>query len=673
MADASKLLELAKEKYEISAPEEKLFRDTVNGEMADYSAKDTKAKDPAEADGWRDERILRASRIAWLCTDKQASQLITHRGIVVKGARIDEEFNLEAAKVPFPLWFEQCKFTANINFRHMHTAALYMQGTHTGTLWADGLTVEGSVHLRTNFIAKGEVCLCDAQIGRNLDCDNSLFINSSGKALSADRLRVEGCVYCRKGFTAEGEVCLLDAQIGGSLECIGGRFLNRNGKALLGDRLKIGGSVFLREGFRAEGEVRLVGAMIGGDLDCDKGQFINERGKALSADRLKVEGGVYFRKGFKAEGEVCLFDAQIGGGLDCIGGCFVNRDEKALSADRLKIEGSIFLREHFTAEGEVRLLSAAVGGDLDCGKGQFINKDGKALNADGLKVKGHVFLRKGFMADGTVSFVGATVDKHFSLYSIDSPELMTLDLATANVGTLHDKEDGWPPQKHLILHGFEYKEISHESPSNSKTRIDWLRRQDSFWPQPYEQLAKVLRESGDDTGAKDVLIAKNKDKAQRTRLTRAQWLWYHLLGPLIGYGYKPLRAVPIAIGIVLLGWILFGAGYSSGLITPPGDSAYTTTEKFPVPDPGDRTRGISTVYPVFNSLVYSIDVFVPVVDFHQAEHWLPNANRGSKLTKIGPWPLHTGGLLLFWLWVETVFGWVISTLFIVSLTGLVRT
>jgi hypothetical protein len=260
-----------------------------------------------------------------------------------------------------------------------------------------------------------------------------------------------------------------------------------------------------------------------------------------------------------------------------------------------------------------------------------------------------------------------------------STERLWLDLRHANIHALRDEKQSWPENGRLFLHGLLYDEIHNKAPRDANSRIDWIRRQcdlrghSDFWPQPYEQLAKVLRGSGDDAGAKDVLIAKNKDKAERTKLTRAQWVWYHLLGPLIGYGYKPLRAVPIAIGIVLLGWILFGAGYSSGLITPPGDSAYTTTEKFPVPDPGNRTRGISTAYPVFNSLVYSLDVFVPVVDFNQAEHWLPNANRGSKLIKIGPWPLHTGGLLLFWLWVETVLGWVISTLFLAGLTGIVRT
>lgn len=626
MVDVSDLPQLAKEKFgDLTEAEEKLFRDIVNGNMADYSAKNPKDNDPKEADGWGDNRVLRASRIAWLCTDKRASKLVTHRGIRIKGARINEEFDLEDAKVQFPLYSALCRFMANINFRNAHMAALYMQGTHTGPLSADGLKTDGPVFFRNGFKAEGEISLIAATVGGNLVCDCGQFLYKNARAINADGLKVGGYIFLRN-VKAEGEVSLLRARVERNLECDKSKFINNSKAALAADGLHVQGNVFLR-GVRAEGEVRLLGATIGGNLECDNSQFINK-----------------------------------------------NKEGKALSADGLNIGGNVNLRNGFKAEGEVRLPGASVVGDLDCSKGKFINEDRIALFADGLKVCRATFLRCGFKAKGTVSFVGATVEKHFCLGNVDSPEHMTLDLTTANIGTLHDdKIDSWPGPGRLSLHGLEYKNISHESPRASKTRIEWLRLQEGFWPQPYEQLAKVLRESGNDRGAKDVLIAKNKDKTERTKLTRSQWCWYRLLGPRIGYGHRPWLALRWALGFVLVGWFLFAVGYSCGLIAPPGDSAYTTTEKLPVPDPGNESKGISTAYPVFNSLVYSVDVFIPVVDFHQAKYWLPNANRGDKLIKIGPWPLHTGGLLLFWLWTETVLGWVLSTLFVIGFTGLVRT
>ncbi len=469
MDGASELLKLAERKFgKLTAAEKKLFRAAAKGEIADYSPRSKKI-DLANAAKWGPTRVLRADRIAWLCTDKQASQLVTHRGIRSKGARVDEELDLEAAKVPFPLRFEQCKFTADINFQQAHIVALYMPGTHTGPLFADGLKVEGSV--------------------------------------------------------------------------------------------------FLRDGFKAEGEVRMPGATVGGSLSCIKGQFIN-------------------------------------------------KDKKALVADRVKVEGS-------------------------------------------------VFLRGGFRAEGKVSFVAATIYGRFSLSKIDSPAQMTLDLNSAKIGTLHDKEDSWPVPKHLVLHGLEYQDISHKSPRDSKTRIEWVRLQKDFSPQPYEQLAKVLRESGDGAGARDVLVAKNRDKAKRTRLTRTEWFWYRLFGPLVGYGHKPWLAIPLALVIILFGSMFFKGGYSDGLVTPLSESAYAQDNV--------GAQRISEVYPVFNSFVYSMDVFVPVVDLHQAKYWLPNANRGSELVPTSSAALCTGGLLLGWLWFEIACGWVLTTLFLVGLTGLVRT
>ena len=518
MDAAADLLKLAEKKFgKLTPAEKKLFRKTAEGEIADYSPRGKKPIDPANAAKWGPTRVLRAGRIAWLCTDRQASQLVTHYGIQIKGARIDEKLDLLYAKIPFHLYFDQCKFTADISLLHAQIAGLNMPGTHIGLLSADGLKAE---------------------------------------------------------------------------------------------------YVYLRNGFRAEGEVRLLGAVIAGNLECGNAQFINKGGKALSADGLNVAGNVFLSCGLEAVGEVCL-------------------------------------------------LNAVIGGNLECDSSQFINQDGRALNASVSKVNGNVFLRDGFKAKGTVSFVEATIRGRFCLTSVDSPGEMELVLDSAKLGTLHDDQESWPRLGGLSLHGMDYGKISQKSPRDAETRIKWLQIQKDFSPQPYEQLAKVLRESGDNAGARDVLVAKNKDKADRTELTRAEWFWYRLFGPLIGYGHIPWLAIPLALVIVLFGSMFFKEGYSHGLVTPLSESAYSKDDT--------GARRVSEGYPVFNSLVYSIDVFVPVVDLCQAKYWLPNANRGSELVPTSSAALCTGGLLLLWLWIETALGWILTTLFLVGITGLVRT
>ena len=113
-----------------------------------------------------------------------------------------------------------------------------------------------------------------------------------------------------------------------------------------------------------------------------------------------------------------------------------------------------------------------------------------------------------------------------------------------------------------------------------------------------------------------------------------------------------------------------GLGYLGGLITPPSESAYAEGDTGIV-IPGDDDRQLSVVYPRFNFLVYSVDTFVPLIDLHQGKYWLPNANRGHEIPKIKG--LHTGGLLRLYLWIHILMGWLLSTLLVVGLTGLVRT
>lgn len=145
----SNLLELATQKFgALTTAEEKLFRAAANGKLADYSADSEKVNDPATAENWGKERLLNANRIAWLCTDPQASVLVTHRGIWIKGARIDGELDLQFAKISFPLFFEKSAFPEGINLRHAEIRALAFPGTHIGLINADGLKVGGGVFLR---------------------------------------------------------------------------------------------------------------------------------------------------------------------------------------------------------------------------------------------------------------------------------------------------------------------------------------------------------------------------------------------------------------------------------------------------------------------------------------------------------------------------------------------
>ncbi len=530
------LLELTEDKFgKLNEAEEDLFRSVADGKVADRSDKSGKNNDPneAEAEYWDpNTRVIRADLIAWLCTDRRALELATHRGIQITGARIEGELDLSFAIVPFPLRFRRCSFKRGINLRDAEIRNLDLNGTYTGPIYGD---------------------------------------------------------------------------------------------------------------------------------------------------RLKVEGSIYLCKGFKAKGEVNLYGSTIEKNLECIGGHFINEGKTALNVNGANIKGNVFLSDGFKAEGEVNLNGITIGMYLICDKGRFIRPNGYALRASSMKVKSHVFMRS-LIAKGEVKMSTAKIDGTLQWRDINSPGEVTLRLSSVTVAGLWDDKDSWPGKGKLFLHGLVYNEICEDAPRSAEERIEWLRRQykdkagkdpSQFHPQPYEQLAVVLRKGGQDEDARKVLIAKNMDKAKHTKLTLGEWLWYQVFGWMIGYGYRPWRALWGVLLFVVLGWILFGFGYRGGLISPESDSAFAKGDKG-ITIPGDE-RKLSEVHPKFNFLMYSIDTFVPLIDLHQSKYWLPNTNRDGKL-QLGKFKIPMSGKILrYYLWFHIAMGWALSTLLVVGLTGLVRT
>ena len=531
-----------------------------------------------------DSNTIRAEVIEWLCTNKEARELVSHNGLLVAGIKITGRLGLSFADIPFPLGFFDSVLDDDIYLQHARVKLLNLGGSRTKAISADGVKVKGDIFLDYGFLAQGEVRLLGADIGGNLNCDGGSFENKSGYALSADGVKVKGNVFLRKEFNATGEVCFVGADIGGNLFCTGGKFINDGGNALYADGIKVKGDVFLDEGFLAHGEVRLLGADIDGDLLCTGGIFENKGGYALNADRLKVKG-------------------------------------------------SVFLDKEFHAHGEVRLLSADIGGQLSCRDGSFENKSGYALCAESMRV------------DGT--FIWETKQRPIG----------SIDLMHARIGQLTDNKESWPESGKLLIDGFEYEALGPDAtPKTAEERLEWIRLQEPrpFKPQPYEQLAKVLRNMGHESDARKVLIAKQDDLRKYGDLKWWSKEWNHFLGRTIGHGWKPWRVfVRFIIPFIIIGYGFFSWADYLQIMQPSKERVYMSEE---FKDSGE----IPAVYPKFSPLVYSVDTFVPFVNLHQENYWLPDAS-----TRDGWW-------FRLYLWLHIALGWVFSTLAALSLTGIVR-
>jgi len=181
-------------------------------------------------------------------------------------------------------------------------------------------------------------------------------------------------------------------------------------------------------------------------------------------------------------------------------------------------------------------------------------------------------------------------------------------------------------------------------------------------------VATVLRASGRETGATDVLIAKEEVLRHQAGLGPLERAWNRMLDVTIGYGYRPLRALWWMAGFVAIGTLLFGLGYLTRIVTPTDPVAYRAFVE----------SGVTpSHYPPFNALIYSLENFLPVVALRQEAYWRPNPlhsmrgepTSGGDGSAVG---IRAGRVLRWYLWFHILAGWTLTPLFFAGLSGLVR-
>lgn len=653
---------------DLAAAEIEMLRAVPKGKTANCSPKPWRPNvydadnDPSTAEYWGGDRKIRAELIRWICVEPDAKKLVDPSGLQVFGARIVGSINLFSVSVPFPLILQCCSLDDEFNLRCADISGLNLGGTWVRSIAADGIRVKNNIFLRQGFHASGQVRFLTARIDGNLECDGGKFENaaklndpSGGMALIADGAIVNGAVFLRSGFSALGEVRLSGAQIGGYLDCTNATFKNavheqteQANRCLNAQSAVVMGSVFLRARFRAEGEVRFAGAQIGGDFDCSDGTFSNSiSGVALDADRIAVRGSIFLSNGFCADGEVRLLGGQIGCDLDCDRGQFKtprHQDgiDHSLSAHSAVVARNVLLRQGFRATGEVAFTGAQIGGSFECTGGAF---------------------------HGMLSLQSASVKGAWFATEIADRQELLLDLANASVGALADESQAWPESGKQILDGFVYGRFAGTAPKNAKTRLEWLARQRLFASQPYRQLARVLKDEGDEVGAKQVLYEMERLRWAQANASVLASPWNFALRYVTGYGYYPGRALLWLFGLVLLGFVLFDAGFHAGSVVPSDKDAYACFTS---------SHSLPAHYARFHASIYSLENSFPLVKLGQVDRWLPDPAQ-----RYVPSPYDSRKARLFhrllspsflrWFgWCQILGGWFFATMGIAGVTGLVR-
>lgn len=541
--------------------------------------------------------------------------------------------------------------------------------------------------------------------------------------LLAERLRLDGDLFCSKSDILGG--VLLDlCRVEGACIWTAGRIETKqhNRSALSMTAAQIAGGLVLRGKLTVVGGVSLEGLSSEGRLQLDDVHVIAgpDDGVAMNVGNVRIRDLAVSK--VVAEGQLMLLGCRVSGLMFFREARITNESGVSVNLCRAHVANDIYLFEVDFQNG-LDLSNASI-------KGSFLMTDGRvgsweqsAINASGARIDDDLRLLKGVNVAGQISLRDAKIARNLEfegcrvfsepahgfdgrrmevrgalMWNPRTPVRGTVDLRGAKVGYLSDNLGAWPPAGQLRIESFSYGWILGDGSEalDPALRLKWVKkdrgsgsRRERFVPHPYEQLADVLQASGREVAARDVRIAKEKARRKHGQISVMQWLWLVLYGATVSYGWRPGRALYIAVLVCVLGWAGFSWSYHEGAFvptrrtwfplqpqtstvpptgpaTPWGEWGSALHEVACGPEVGSTPPSVRSGrrpldYPEFCAAAYAVDAFVPFVDLHQEAFWLPDVDRG--------WP---GQCAWVFLWLDTAFGWVICSILAYALAGLAR-
>lgn len=421
-------------------------------------------------------------------------------------------------------------------------------------------------------------------------------------------------------------------------------------------QLRCDGDFYFADGSSVTGEVGLAGASIEGDLSLAGARLDNPAGVSLNLQGARIRGGLFLNAGFSSAGSIFMHGASIGTAIACTAGRFAKPKDIALALDRTKVTGSVFINNGAEVEGEVRIIACDIEGSLDLVGGTFRNPGANALICDTTRARGGFFFRGATRVEGQI------------------------DLNSSQLGDLCDDAAVWENSSGpLLLDGFVYDHITGGAPVDAEFRIAWLKRQrsdhllESFRPQPWEQLIKVLRASGNPDEARKVAIAKHRQMRDAGRYAGGSKLWDSIYGGLIGYGYEPWRLFRVVVALwaacTLAYWAAVNPqwfGATTHLLAPSRAEASLACVATRLRHRDDPCLAPRRQYADFFAPAFSAEVLLPVVTLGYKGEWKPVVSAPD-----GSWLLWGWAIRIVY-WVEIAFGWLAGLLLVSAVGNLMK-
>ncbi|WP_114284804.1 hypothetical protein [Candidatus Halocynthiibacter alkanivorans] len=401
--------------------------------------------------------------------------------------------------------------------------------------------------------------------------------------------------------------------------------------------------------------------------------------KGLMADNASFSGALYLRSGTVIDGEISLAGARIGGDLQICDAEIHSGVSDAVFAPSLRVQGSVFLGNYpysqrvttLISEGMLFFASARVAHDF------FVTNTAISLPAEAQPAA--FFGATEEHGNNIALSLGRAVIGGILYMQANQIGRGIVNLAGAEVARLTDEPAGPGAVYPIRLDGFRYGDFSRHAETSLAARLEWLARRPAetpFTAQPYEQLAYVLRRLGHRDDAQTVLMRKEQVLRHENRLLQknpllraVSWSVDAGLRLTVGYGYRPGRAVFLALVLVVALGAFFQRAWEAGDMTPnaapiliSGPWIEATVQRSENPaefwsQPGQAGQDWET----FNAWAYAADLFIPIVSLGQEAAWAPSTSR-SPLGRTGWWLR----------WFAKTVGWIVTALAAAAITGIIR-
>jgi len=554
------------------------------------------------------------------------------RSLSIENSHFTDAVDLSSFATSSSLSFDGSTFAGPLRMRALRAGDVMMRsGTFTSIdlMEAD---ISGALKLDDSAV-KTILSLAEARISKDFTMDR---IGARRTVGSLDMPGVEiGGKLSMRGIVVTVRFDMSNGSVAHRADFDFGEFPLANNQVSSLSEAHVGGRLLLPD---LAGNLDLHGASVGGNLHVTHGNY-----NALDLSSAAVSGEVLFEKHtfidrvtmyeLKVDRDLKLEDTHvvkadirngtIGGSLRLNGSSF---DDSLIVAQET-IGGNLEVYNDVLPSGSTTLFeNMAVAGNVEISGGEL-----GSVDLTGTKSSGDLLL--GSYADITWN-PGAKL-------TLRNATVRAVEDRTAKCPTPKPSCTPWPDR--ISLSGFTYQTFGsrdlvvrkHLAADIALRKSDqweqiWLSHDagDSFDPQPYDELAAVLRQLGQIQTANEILI-KRMDKERDQDFSERNFagvVGLQLHKGFVGYGYEVWRAVVLTLVLILFGFVVL------------------------------QRSEVSRRLGQWGTLVYSFDMLLPVVR-------LDEKNYKQKIPESG---------IRYYFYVHKLLGWVLASFLVAALSGLAK-